>query len=33
VALTPLFYALPEAILGGIVIHAIWHPIKNQKLR
>jgi high affinity sulfate transporter 1 len=33
VALTPLFYALPEATLGAIVIHAVWHLINFRKLR
>jgi high affinity sulfate transporter 1 len=33
VALTPLFRALPEAVLGAIVIHAVWHLIKLTKLR
>jgi high affinity sulfate transporter 1 len=32
VALTPLFYALPEATLGAIVIHAVWHLINFRKL-
>jgi len=32
VALTPLFYALPEATLGAIVIHAVWHLIDYHKL-
>jgi high affinity sulfate transporter 1 len=32
VALTPLFYALPEATLGAIVIHAVWHLINFKKL-
>jgi len=32
VALTPLFYALPEATLGAIVIHAVWHLINPKKL-
>jgi MFS superfamily sulfate permease-like transporter len=31
-ALTPLFYALPEATLGAIVIHAVWHLINFKKL-
>ncbi len=31
-ALTPLFYALPEATLGAIVIHAVWHLISFKKL-
>ncbi len=33
VALTPLFRALPEATLGAIVIHAVWHLIKLAKLK
>lgn len=32
VALTPLFYALPEATLGAIVIHAVWHLINFHKI-
>jgi len=32
VALTPLFYALPEATLGAIVIHAVWHLVNFRKL-
>lgn len=32
VALTPLFYALPEATLGAIVIHAVWHLTNFKKL-
>ena len=31
--LTPLFYHLPEATLGAIVIHAVWHLISFRKLR
>ena len=31
--LTPLFYNLPEAILGAIVIHAVWHNITLRKIR
>jgi len=27
VALTPLFHDLPEATLGAVVIHAVWHLI------
>ena len=30
--LTPLFYALPEAVLGAIVIHAVWHNITLRKI-
>jgi SulP family sulfate permease len=33
VALTPLFHNLPEATLGAIVIHAVWHLIDFSKLR
>jgi len=32
VALTPLFQSLPEATLGAIVIHAVWHVIDFSKL-
>jgi SulP family sulfate permease len=32
VALTPLFRSLPEATLGAIVIHAVWHIIDFSKL-
>jgi high affinity sulfate transporter 1 len=31
--LTPLFYYLPEATLGAIVIHAVWHLIDFKKLQ
>jgi len=31
--LTPLFYSLPEATLGAIVIHAVWKLISFHKLR
>jgi SulP family sulfate permease len=31
-ALTPLFRSLPEATLGAIVIHAVWHVIDFSKL-
>jgi high affinity sulfate transporter 1 len=30
--LTPLFRTLPEATLGAIVIHAVWHLINFKKL-
>jgi MFS superfamily sulfate permease-like transporter len=30
--LTPLFYNLPEAVLGAIVIHAVWHNINLRKI-
>jgi high affinity sulfate transporter 1 len=33
VALTPLFRTLPEATLGAIVIHAVWHLINFRKIR
>jgi len=33
VALTPLFKNLPEATLGAIVIHAVWHLIDLSKLK
>ena len=33
VALTPLFHNLPEATLGAIVIHAVWHLINFHKIR
>ena len=33
VALTPLFHDLPEATLGAVVIHAVWHLIDFPKLR
>jgi MFS superfamily sulfate permease-like transporter len=32
VALTPLFHNLPEATLGAIVIHAVWHNINLRKI-
>jgi len=32
VALTPLFTNLPEATLGAIVIHAVWHNISFSKI-
>jgi high affinity sulfate transporter 1 len=31
--LTPLFGPLPEAVLGAIVIHAVWHLISFKELR
>jgi len=31
-ALTPLFYNLPEATLGAIVIHAVWHNVSLRKI-
>jgi high affinity sulfate transporter 1 len=30
--LTPLFHNLPEAVLGAIVIHAVWHNISLRKI-
>jgi high affinity sulfate transporter 1 len=30
--LTPLFRTLPEATLGAIVIHAVWHLINYKKI-
>jgi high affinity sulfate transporter 1 len=30
--LTPLFRTLPEATLGAIVIHAVWHLISYKKI-
>jgi MFS superfamily sulfate permease-like transporter len=32
VALTPLFTTLPEAVLGALIIHAVWHIIASRKL-
>jgi MFS superfamily sulfate permease-like transporter len=32
VALTGLFHNLPEATLGAIVIHAVWHNISFSKI-
>jgi high affinity sulfate transporter 1 len=29
--LTPLFHSLPEATLGAIVIHAVWHLISSEE--
>jgi high affinity sulfate transporter 1 len=31
--LTPLFQTLPEAVLGAIVVHAVWHLISFKELR
>ncbi len=31
--LTPLFATLPEAVLGALIIHAVWHIIAARKLR
>jgi anti-anti-sigma factor len=33
IALTPLFKNLPEATLGAIVIHAVWHLIDLSELK
>ena len=33
VALLPLFKTLPEATLGAIVIHAVWHLVDLSKLK
>jgi high affinity sulfate transporter 1 len=30
--LTPLFASLPEAVLGALIIHAVWHIIASRKL-
>jgi high affinity sulfate transporter 1 len=32
IALTPFFRTLPEATLGAIVIHAVWHLINFRKI-
>jgi len=31
--LTPIFKTLPEAVLGAIVVHAVWHLISFKELR
>ena len=31
--LTPLFAPLPEAVLAGLIIHAVWHIIGSRKLQ
>src|SRR5512136_52882 len=31
--LTPLFTALPEAVLAALIIHAVWHIIASRKLQ
>jgi SulP family sulfate permease len=31
--LTPLFTTLPEAVLGALIIHALWHIIAARKLQ
>ncbi len=31
--LTPLFDTLPEAVLGALIIHALWHILTSRKLR
>lgn len=30
--LTPVFKTLPEAVLGALIIHAVWHIIASRKL-
>jgi len=30
--LTPLFATLPEAVLGALIIHAVWHILASRKL-
>jgi SulP family sulfate permease len=30
---TPIFRTLPEAVLGAIVVHAVWHLITFEELR
>jgi MFS superfamily sulfate permease-like transporter len=30
--LTPLFATLPEAVLGALIIHAVWHILAARKL-
>jgi high affinity sulfate transporter 1 len=31
--LTPLFASLPEAVLGALIIHAVWHVVAERKLQ
>ncbi len=31
--LTPLFKTLPEAVLGALIIHALWHILASRKLQ
>ena len=31
--LTPIFRPLPEAVLGAVVVHAVWHLISFKELR
>jgi MFS superfamily sulfate permease-like transporter len=31
--LTPLFATLPEAVLGALIIHALWHIVVARKLQ
>jgi MFS superfamily sulfate permease-like transporter len=31
--LTPLFASLPEAVLGALIIHAVWHIVAERKLQ
>jgi len=30
--LTPLFASLPEAVLGALIVHAVWHLVAARKL-
>jgi MFS superfamily sulfate permease-like transporter len=30
--LTPVFTSLPEAVLGALIIHAVWHILSSRKL-
>lgn len=30
--LTPLFASLPEAVLGALIVHAVWHLVTSRKL-
>lgn len=30
--LTPLFASLPEAVLGALIVHAVWHLVTARKL-
>jgi high affinity sulfate transporter 1 len=30
--LTPVFASLPEAVLGALIIHAVWHILASRKL-
>ena len=31
--LTPLFRTLPEAVLGALIIHALWHVLASRKFQ